>query len=211
MAISLYTDEQTVRAHLAKQNINHDDQLLRVIGAATDYIDRRTGRAFRLTEASEREYPVSLNRAIYVVDLIAPTNDDVVVEVDTVGDGTFATPVGSPSFRLEPRTGDDGSAALRFQRIVPVYTGPDASYIKGGYRALVTGDWGYVEGPDLAPPDGVQYACLLLVARWYKRRESPASVTAMPGWGIRQVMAQDTDANDILDEFIHPMKRLCIR
>jgi hypothetical protein len=214
MPTTIYVEEDDARAHLDKQKINHDDQILRVIEGATDIIDWYTGREFRKHADQAREHFISPDGIIYVVDLIAATNDDVTITIDTDNDLTFSQSLGSDSFVLEPRTTSTGVPSTRYQRVAALVTGDDAYHLKPGYRTKLDGTWGYYETDDddnVLAPSAIQYACLLLVARWYKRRDTPLQVSQMPGYGFHRVIAEDKDAMAILRDFRHPLRQQFIR
>ena len=208
MATTMYVDEAQVREHLAKQNINHDAQLTRVIGAACNYVDWWCGRGFRRYTGQARETSVQMDGIAYIIDLIPPATT---VMADTDYDMTFTTEIDSASYILHPRIEHDGSPAARHQKLSPLSTGDNAYLLVPGIRLQITGDWGYVEGDDDHAPDAVQYAVMLFVARWYKRREAPLQVATMPGYGFRRLMAEDADAKDILKEYRHERRMVFIK
>lgn len=206
-----YVTAADVKAHLEKSLATHDDQIERAIAAARAFTDEKTGRGFRFYEAETRYAQVQWDGSVPVVDLISVTT----IHIDVDNDLTYSQSIADDSYILEPRNDPDGSPAHRFQKICPFSGGDDSRYFVPGRQVKIVGDWGFVETADgsvptsgtAVTPEMIQYANVLLVARWYKRRESPVSATSMPAFGFRRMFEGDKDAMDILEEFTHPRKR----
>jgi len=200
-----YNDNAGVKAHLDKQNIKHDAQIGMVAEASAHFIDQQAGRTFRkLTQT--RKLCVDSSGVVPVVDLVSVTS----VKVDTDRDRTFGQTIDSASYELLPWTDQEagGIPSVRWQWVRPLYTGANASYFVPGYAVEIVGDWGYYEGDpgSEVEPQGISYADLLFIARWFKRRESPLQVTTMPSFGFRRMFEEEKDGMDILQDYIHPSK-----
>jgi len=196
---------------MQRENVQADSRLEQVAVAVSEFIDKYTGRSFEFHDGEVRYHVVQRGGVIEVVDLIAA--GDITLAVDSDLDRTYGTTVGSDSFLLEPLAEKDGSPAVRAQRIIPWTDGDDWMWLKAGYLAKITADWGWdeEEGTDTVPPDGIKLACLMLVARWYKRREAPMQVSTLPAYGFRRVLEEDTDAKMILEPYVHPRKRRLVQ
>jgi hypothetical protein len=64
----------------------------------------------------------------------------------------------------------------------------------------VTGTWGY----SATPPQAVADACVILAARYYKRKDAPFGVVGTPELGFMRVTPRDHDVLALL----MPFKRL---
>lgn len=203
-----YVTEAEAQAYLQKQNLTTDATLVRAIEAAQEYTHERTGRVFSVTAGSERYFVIGRYGVVEVVDLLhspAPT-----IEVDTELDRTYATTVNADSYILLPLANKDGTPATRAQRIEPWPKGDTSQYLREGYLVKITGSYGYDDGAG-DPPESIKAANLLLVARWYKRREAPLQVSSMPAFGFRRIFDEDADAKDLLEPFVHERKRRLVQ
>jgi len=70
----------------------------------------------------------------------------------------------------------------------------------------ITGNWGYVE-PDSRAPYEIRLAVLMILARWWKRKENPLMLVQMPGFGFHRMLDDDPDALRIIEAYTHPRKR----
>lgn len=209
-----YITPDEVKAHLQKIGVNHDDQLQVICEAVSEYAEDRTGRYFALVEDEEREYCIGRAGEIDVVDLIAAT----LIEIDVDGDGSFSFEADLTKLEFLPRRQRNGRAAVRFQRIVPHRSSSERGYFLYGRDVRITGDWGYVETRTIedvvvedAPPARVSQAGKMLVARYYRRRESPLNVTTMPTFGFKRMFEEDKDANNLLEPLVHERLRRVVQ
>ena len=171
----------------------NDVDLQRALDAATAWIDWFTGRTFGLTApAVARTYAAATADVVPLLDLVstAPT-----VEADDAGDRTFAVTLTPDQYQLSPTSGPPFSE-LRAWPTPPEGT---AVYVfEPGELVRITGQWGYVDARGRLPAN-VNEACLLLGARWYKRREAPFQTLQNPSLDVFQrVLERDTDALDLL-------------
>ena len=175
-----------------------DVDLQRVLDAAKSWIDWFTGRVFGIQTAAARVYPAVAPDLVPVVDLqsTAPT-----VEVDEAGDRTFTLTLTADQYQLTPLAGPPFDTI----RMWPLPSdGSGAVEVYDGTLVRVTGDWGYADSRGRTPANVAQ-ANLLLAARWFKRREVPFSVLAVPELGSSQtVPAQDADVPALLFAFCRP-------
>ena len=175
-----------------------DVDLQRALDAGKAWIDWFTGRTFGVQTAVARVYPAVAPDLVPVVDLrsTAPT-----VEVDEAGDRTFTLVLTAAQYQLTPLAGPPFDT-VRMWALPAGGAAPVELY--DGTLVRVTGDWGYADSRGRTPANVAQ-ANLLLAARWFKRREVPFSVLAVPELGSSQtVPAQDADVPALLFAFCRP-------
>ena len=177
----------------------NDVDLQRAVDAATGWIDWFTGRTFGLSLVDTvRTFTAATADVVPLLDLVSTAP---VVEADSEGDRTFATTLTPDQYQLTPTAGPPFSA-LRAWPYPP--EGTDAVVFSEGELVRITGQWGYVDARGRLPAN-VNEACLLLGARWYKRREAPFQTLQNPSLDVFQrVLERDTDAVDLLFPFSVP-------
>jgi hypothetical protein len=182
----------------AEDTATHVD-LQRALDAARVWVEWFTGRVFGLSpDTTSRTYAAATLDALPVVDLHSTAPG---VEADTAGDRTFSTTLVAAQYSLEPFGGPPFDT-LRLWPTPP--TGTDPYAFVPGELVRVTGQWGYADDRGRCPAN-VNEACLLLGARWYKRREAPFQVLQNPGLDVFQrVGERDTDAMDLLFPLCRP-------
>jgi hypothetical protein len=182
----------------AEDTATHVD-LQRALDAAGAWIDWFTSRSFGLSPADTvRVTAAATLDAVPVVDLHSTSPG---VEVDTTGDRTFATTLVAAQYSLEPYGGPPFDT-LRAWATPP--SGTDPYVFVPGELVRITGVWGYADERGRCPAN-VNEACLLLGARWYKRREAPFQVLQNAGLDVFQrVGDRDTDAMDLLFPLCRP-------
>lgn len=168
----------------------------RAIEAASRAIDRYCGRKFWLDAAvTTRVYRPDDPYEADVFDIGSTTG--LVIKTDTTGDGTWATTWDTGDYLLEPLNQDvvavgDTVTPYAWWRIVAV----DEKTFPVSVRRTtlqVTAKHGWS-----AIPDDVQEACLLLSARYYKRRGSPEGVSGFGEYGAVRLARTDPDVMALL-------------
>jgi hypothetical protein len=176
-----------------------DVDLQRALDAGKSWIDWFTGRSFGVSpDTTSRTYAAATLDALPVIDLqsVTPT-----IAADSAGDRTFATVLVPEQYSLEPLDGPPFDT-VRLWPLPPVGTEP---YVFApGELVRVTGAWGYTDARGRCPAN-VSQANLLLGARWFKRREVPLGVLAVPELGASQTLpATDQDVYALLFPFSRP-------
>lgn len=125
-----------------------------------------------------------------------------VTEVATGTDGTYGDVWDASEFQLLPlRSGNGAPQPEPFRYIRAVgrtFPRPTSSGRVGLVR--VTGVWGWPE-----VPGQVREACLIQVARIFKRRDAPEGVMGFDQFGgIRVSGRPDPDVMQMLDPLVHP-------
>lgn len=173
-----------------------DDQLTLDIEAASRAIDDHARRQFGLVDMAEpRLYSATSFLGRYVVridDLM--TDDGLVIELDTAGDGTYSTSVDVTKVSLAPLNAEPKGRP--WDRIVFPYTtfGP---WAYGAVR--VTAQWGWT-----SVPDTIEQACLMQAARLFKRRNAVFGVIDSPadtGLGMRLSSGLDRDVQLLVNAY----------
>jgi hypothetical protein len=184
------------------EDTSTDVDLQRALDAAATWVDWFTGRIFGTTGTSTapvaRTYAAATETTVALVDL---QSSAPVVEVDTAGDRTFATPLVPAQYALNPLGGPPYDEletwALPAGGVGPIAFVP-------GQLVRVTGVWGYTDARGRLPA-AVNEANLLLGARYYKRREAPFQLLQQPELdAFARVAAQDTDAMQLLFPLSRP-------
>ena len=174
----------------------NDVDLQRAIDAATAWIDWFTGRTFGRSAADVAKVLTAVSES--VVPLVDLSSTAPTVEVDTDGDRTFATTLVPDQYQLTPTSGPPFSQ-LRAWPYPP--EGTDPVVFVEGELVRVTGQWGSVDARGRLPAN-VNEACLLLGARWFKRRETPMGVLSQPEL---DVFARLTDRDPDVHALLFPL------
>lgn len=211
-----YITNDELRAHLAKEGINHDAQLSLIRAHVSTAVEIRCGRIFRVagdeTTPQTRRYRVDSQGRIPVRDLI----EAFAVRLDSAGTRTFDYTASLGALDFLPDAQENGEPSARYDHIVALPRGGAEGHFSCGAWGEVDGSWGYVEtryGEDGAddvadmPPAGVAFACLLLAARHYKRKDTPLQVAQMPGFGFKRLIEDDKEVQAALAPYVHESKR----
>lgn len=156
-----------------------DDALTSALESASSEIERHCNRQFnKATAATPRVYAPTALRAVEVDDFWTTT--DLVVEMDTGGDGSFSTVVPSTDYELYPYSGVvDGQPGWPYYKLRLV-GGTRFPTLYNGRRGTVrvTAQWGWDTVP--AP---VQQACLIIAAETFQLKDAPFGVAGMDQFG----------------------------
>lgn len=193
---------EEVKEHLAiEMDVTAPDAaIMPRIGAASYEIERECARRFRLLVGHTRTVFPNVKGSLYVTDFHAepfPT-----VYVDSGQNRLYETLVDPADYELLPYPEDEFGLAL-YQEIA--YIG-GRNFFDPCIPVRVTGNCGWVDSFGRAP-EGIRLATLMLMARWWKRRETPAIVMQMPAMGFRQMIQKDQDIIDLLEPFVHQRKK----
>lgn len=160
-------------------NTGNDMALTSALESATSEIERHCNRQFNAaSSATARVYAPDTAHLVHVDDF--HTTTDLVVEVDSSGDGSFSTVVPASSYELYPYNGVvDGQPGWPYQRIRLVGgTRFPSLWNRRTGTVRVTAQWGWTTVP--AP---VQQACLIMAAETFKMRDAPFGVAGMDQFG----------------------------
>ncbi|WP_432112865.1 hypothetical protein [Streptomyces sp. S1] len=166
-------------ASLTGQDGSLGDALL----SASREIDSYCARQFNRSEtATAREYEPA-GRDYCIVDDFYTTTD-LVVKLDSGGNGTFATTLTSSQYELSPANGVvDGMTGWPYYRIrlLDGLTVP-CSYGGRSRTLQVTARWGWEE-----VPQPVRAACKIMAAETWKLKDAPFGVLGIDEFGIVRV------------------------
>lgn len=176
-----------------------DAQLARAVTAASRAIDRHTRRQFGKTNTAEARY-YSARWATRLGAWVVPIDDlmtttGLVVELDTTGDGTYATEIASGTYVLRPRNAAaDGEPWTE----LALLSSASASPCGADGELRITATWGWT-----SVPVTVEEACLLQASRLDFRRNAPAGVAGSPDAGseIRLLAKLDPDVAVTLEPY----------
>lgn len=159
-----------------------DTQFADAIDTASREIDSYCARQFNRAEtASAREFEPDGCNWSYVDDFWTTT--DLVVKLDTAGNGTFSTTLTSAQYELFPGNGILDGMPWPFYKIrllngllFPVNFG-------GRSRTLqVTAKWGWTD-----VPSPVIAACKIMAAETWKLKDAPVGVLGLNDFGVVRV------------------------
>lgn len=155
--------------------IEQDDNILWAIGSASGEIEKHCNRQFNRTEsASARVYEPDDAYTVSVDDFWSTTG--LIVEVDTLGDGSFSTVVPSSDYEVYPRNGVvDGQIGWPYYELQFVEPLP-ATRRKGIVR--VTAKWGWSE-----VPEPVRQAAVIIAAETFQLKDAPFGTAGMDQFG----------------------------
>lgn len=164
---------------IADSKTSLDDALTSALESATAEIERHCNRQFNKAEtATPRVYAPGTCRSADVDDFYTTTG--LVVEVDSNGDGTFATTVPSSAYELYPYSGVvEGQPGWPYYKLSLVGGTRFPALYNGRTGTLrVTAQWGWD-----AVPAPVQQACLIIAAETFQLKDAPFGVAGMDQFG----------------------------
>lgn len=170
----------TANASLTGQDAN----LSEALASATSEIESTCSRQFnRVETASARTFQPDSCSHTLVDDFWTAT--DLVVELDTSGDGSFATELSSSQYELSPANGVvDGMTGWPFYRIdlLGGLRFPAALPGRRRHTLRVTAKWGWAE-----VPHPVMSACRIMAAETWKLKDAPFGVLGLDEFGVVRV------------------------
>lgn len=189
-----YVELALVKDALKITDSDRDDLLNGAIAAASQSIDRLTGRRFDLDEsASARRFAPSRTTVLSREGerLLVPdigSDDGLVVEVGRDPDWTDIT----DDVEFEPLNALDESEP---------YTSVlhEDSRFSRWRRVRVTARWGWPVVPDV-----VEQAALIQAQRLFKRKDSPEGVLGSAEWGTVRVSRIDPDVAALIQDLMLP-------
>jgi hypothetical protein len=172
-----------------------DTQITMLLEAVDRAVDRYCARHFTLeTDATKYFYARSTDE-LEVVDLISITS----IASDTHGDRTFTLVFNPLDYELLPYLDSTGKPAERFD-LIRIWSTSSHSF-SPDRLVKVVGDFGYVDDSGGTPPD-VKQACLILGARWWKRRETPLGILNATDLGqFERLSKEDPDVMSLLQPY----------
>jgi hypothetical protein len=170
----------------------------RAIEAASRAIDEFCQRHFWKTSAATARDLVADDPCTLVFGAFNDLHVVTAVATDAAGDGTFETAWSAGDYELHPVNPTAApelrpwtSMSVAGSRRFPLPTGSGRQA-----RVRVTGTWGWAE-----VPAAVEQACLLLAARLFLRKESPAGVAGFGEFGAIRVRNNDPDVAALLGPY----------
>lgn len=197
-----YVDAAALRTYLGIGDSGDDALLLAAATAATQWVNRHTGRQFnKATAATSRVYRARTCNVIDVDDFW--TTADLVVGFDLADSGTFTTQ-SSTIWTLEPLNGiRDGETGWPYERFV---SNGSATFPQWAGRpgVQVTAQWGWA-----AVPDSVVQATKIVAAFIFNLKDSPLGVLQFTDGGIIRVR-DVPQAAMLLERYRHGVKTALI-
>lgn len=177
-------------------NDNVDDAMLEArITEASRAIDQHCDRRFYADAAATARLFVAPTSEVVMVDDISTTTN-LVIKIDSSGDGTYATTLTSSQYQLEPINGLAKGSPITSIRSVGISLPTTAA--PAGVQ--VTAKWGW---PSVPSP--VTSACILLAGRLVKRGDSLLGVAGFGDLGAISVRAIDPDVERLLRPYRNPV------
>lgn len=194
--INGYCTVDELRDHLGDSGVRLPvASLERAIMAASRAVDNHTGRHFWQDETPTTHVYRPQFPDLLWIDDVAST-DDLVVEVDVDGVGSWSAWALGADFDLGPANYDkihpDGFAWWRIEpvedRILPLRRGRDT------IRVTATHGWSAV-------PVAVNSATLLKAASLFQRKDAVFGVAGFGEFGVVRITRKDPDVMDLLRDY----------
>lgn len=182
-----YSTLSDLKAYLSITDVNSDQQLLRVLEAASLWIDSYTGRVFAKDAAdTTRTFYPNNDGTVSVPDLVSVTS----LKTDSQGNHGFNTTLTvNTDYELLPLDGPPYDTV----RIWPT----SSKSFAPGRLVQIVGKFGYAVGT--GAPAAVQQACLILAARYFKRAEAPFGILQTVDLGqFTRISKEDPDVISLL-------------
>jgi len=186
-----YATLAEVKARLGINDSNEDSVIEATIEAASRLIDQATGRVFYATTATRYFTAADPDLLFLPDDLLSVTT----LKTDEDGDRTYEITWAATDYDLEPY---NATPYTRIQ-VAPRGTRTFPPTRRG---VEIVGSWGY--NATGSYPDMVNEACLILAARYYKRKDSPFGTTGTAEYGIMRLSKTDPDVAGLLRGFVRP-------
>lgn len=195
---SPYIDVDALKRALHIAGTEEDELVDRAVRAASRAIDDECGpgRTFTTaTVATARVFVPSAPSHVTVDDFW--TTDGLIVEVDTAGDGTWATTLASADWTPWPHNPQPG------RPYTAMLTTAGASWPNPGMRVRrptvrVTAKWGWA-----AVPAPIEQATQLVAAKLFRRRDTELGVVGVSSeFGAVRVPASDPQVRDLLQRYM---------
>lgn len=174
-----YVDLARLKDYLKikSEKIDQEDNLKDAINSASGEIEKHCNRQFQKADtATARVYAPKSEYRVVVDDFW--TTDGLVVEVDTLGDGTFSTVVPASDYELNPANGVvDGQTGWPYWEI-NFLVDPLPTYHRRFGIVRVTAKWGWA-----AVPEAVRQATVIIAAETYQLKDAPFGTAGMDQFG----------------------------
>jgi hypothetical protein len=192
-----YCELPLLKAYLDIQGAKDDPLLELTIEGASRFLDEETGHRFYAVAGEAREYTARSG------SLVIPDNDDIVavtaLKTDDDNSGTFETTwVAATDYRLAPV--NNALKGLPYWQII---TRPNGTYSfpRTANSVQVTGSFGWCATG--SHPTEITRACMLLAARFHKRRETPTGAITMAEAVASKLWARllDPEVREIIEHY----------
>lgn len=158
------------------EKIEQDENIQDAINSASGEIEKHCNRQFNKAETATARVYVPDDAYTVSVDDFWST-DGLVVEVDTLDDGSFSTVVPASDYELYPRNGVvDGQPGWPYYEIQFVESLPTCLRRKGIVR--VTAKWGWAN-----VPEPVRQAVVIIAAETFQLKDAPFGTAGMDQFG----------------------------
>jgi hypothetical protein len=159
------------------EKIEQDENIQEAILSASGEIEKHCNRQFNRTDTATARVFAPCSRTIVAVDDFWSTAG-LVVEIDTIGDGTYSTVVPSSDYELYPPNGVvDGQLGWPYYEI----------HLTNDYFPLhhrrknvvrVTAKWGWQE-----VPEAVRQATVIIAHETFQLKDAPFGTAGMDQFG----------------------------
>lgn len=192
-----YCAVEDVRSQLTDTGSQLDTAALeRAINATSRAIDKYCGRRFWKDAAPvARVFEASDPHVLSVNDIASAAG--LLVEVDSSGDGAFATTWASSDYQLKPLNADADGGAYSWSEIATAGGRCFPWFRNGRPGVRVTATWGWSE-----VPDQVVSAAILKAVGLFMRKDAPFGVAGFNEFGPVRITKRDLDVMDLLSPFI---------
>jgi hypothetical protein len=162
---------------IKSDKVEQEANLTDAIASASGEIEKHCNRQFNKSDvATARTYEPVDECTVYVDDFW--TTEDLVVEIDTAGDGSFSTVVPASDYELYPANNVvDGQIGWPFYEISLV-AGYFPIYGRRKNVVRVTAKWGWA-----VVPEAVRQATVIIAAETFQLKDAPFGTAGMDQFG----------------------------
>lgn len=172
----------------------------RVVTASSRAIDQFCQRHFWQTAVGTiRTFPSPRDLRILRLGEFNDLVSIASLRTDEAGDGTFETVWSASDYDLLPLNPSGAPEQRPYTSLRATGVGrwfPTPTCTGRAARVEITGVWGWP-----AIPADVTQACLILAARFYKRKDSPDGISNWGDIGVIRVTRADPDVTALLDPY----------
>jgi hypothetical protein len=180
-----YATLAEIKTHLTISGSTDDDRLEAAVEQASRAIDAECRRVFYATTATRYFQAEAPDLLILGDDLLTVTT----LKTDQDGDRTYETTWATTDYDLTPDNASPKSA---------IHLAPQGRYSFPTHRkgVEIAGSWGY--NATGSYPDAISHACVILAARYFKRKDAPFGVLGTPELGFQRIPRTDTEVKQLL-------------
>lgn len=183
-----YVSLSLLKSSLGITDTARDDLLDLARAAASEAVNRHTGRKFYRTAETTRTLTPRVARGSFGSVLLTPD----IATLATLSTGSGASYAAWTAGTYEPVYFEDDDSATT----IVGFRSVGSAWPTGSGRVRITAQWGWA-----AVPPAVEQATLILASRLFKRKDSPEGVAGSAEWGGIRLTRSDPDVARLLARY----------